>query len=42
MLMRFNIANAEVWTTDQRVFGLFRRLTGKTPQKADHVGGPLR
>jgi hypothetical protein len=42
VLMRFNIANAEVWTTDQRVFGLFSRLTGKTPQKADHVGGPLR
>jgi general stress protein 26 len=41
LLMRLDIANAEVWTTDQWVSGLFRRLTGKTPQKGDHDSGPI-
>lgn len=41
LLMRFDIAHAEVWTKDQWVSGLLRCLTGQTRQKGDHDSGPI-
>ncbi len=41
LLLRFDIANAEVWTSEQSLAGLFHRLTGASASKGDHASGPI-
>ncbi len=41
LLLRFDIANAEVWTSDRSLAGLFRRLTGASASKGDHASGRI-
>lgn len=40
LLLRFDIANAEVWTSERSLAGLFRRLTGAAA-RGDHEAGPI-
>lgn len=41
LLMSFDIANAEVWTSGGTIGGLFHRLTGAAAAKGDHDSGPI-
>lgn len=41
LLMRLDIADAEVWTTDRSLAGLFQRMIGTSGQKGDHASGPI-
>lgn len=41
LLLRFDIANAEVWTSDLSQAGLFNRQTGTERPKGAHERGPI-
>lgn len=41
LLMRFDIARAEIWQTDTAIAGLLHRLTGAAGERGEHEAGSI-